>query len=431
MKKDSTLGKKLASYSALASAVLMMSKSADAQIIYTDVIPDDIVIAPGSYTLDLNNDGTTDYQFNLIQYTTSFGTNTNNFVRVVGSGSNSVIQATMLLGAFSGYYYANILNTGDPIGGSTYFKSQEILGSLFFGGYYGSWVNSTDRFLGLKLVVNSNTYYGWARLSVNQACDQLTVSDYAVDTVANETIAAGDKCGNYSFYANTVINPSDSVTSCEGSTIILATDSISGFTYQWFVDSSLISGATNFNYTVDSTGNYSVVVTTAYGCVDTAKGTQVTLFPLPGIPVISQLDELLISTPASSYQWYENNVIIPGATDQTYPPFEEGDYTVQITDSNGCATVSDSYHFIPIGISNAEDQGISVFEANNILFLQLNDKKFLGGEIKIFNALGSNAYSSIVNSEMLQIDLSHMPAGIYLLTIEKGSKSIARKIVIQ
>lgn len=422
MKEESTLSNKLASYSALASVVLMVSKSADAQIIYTDVIPDDTINVVGSYQLDLNNDGTTDFQFNL-QHGTTLSIDQ---IRVVASASNAALRATS--DPYAGYYYASALNNGALIDGNASFDYKVILAS-HSGGYFGNWIDVSDRFLGLKLVVNSNTYYGWARLSVNAACNQLIVHDYAVDTIANEAIAAGDKCGNYSLYANTLISPADSVVACEG--VILATDSIGGAAYQWLIDGTLITGATNFSYTASSTGNYSVIFTNAYGCVDTATATHVTLFLPPAIPLISQDGDTLMSTAASSYQWYANNVIIPGATAQTYTPPQGGDYTVQITDAIGCTSVSDPFTFIPIGISNTENQAISLFEANNVVTVQLNDTRFLGGEIKIFNALGSRVYFSIVHAEMLQIDLNRMPRGIYLLTVEKNNLSVAQKIAIQ
>ena len=60
MKKKSTLSQKLLSYSALVSAVLAGSKEADAQILYTDISPDDTTNVPGVYLLDLNNDGVID-----------------------------------------------------------------------------------------------------------------------------------------------------------------------------------------------------------------------------------------------------------------------------------------------------------------------------------------------------------------------------------
>lgn len=428
MKKEFTFSKKLASYSALAATVLMVSETADAQIIYTDVNPNDLVNSPGSYILDLNNDGTTDFQFNLLHSITST-TFIVDRIRVVGSGSNSALEAATS-GMVQGYYYAGVLDTGAVIDGGDSFQNKALL-ATHSSGFYGNWVNKTERFLGLKLIINSNTYYGWARLSVNAACNQLIVSDYAVDTVANDGIITGDKCGNYSLYANPVINPSDSVTLCEGSYMILATDSIAGFTYQWTVNSTVIPGADNFNFTADVTGSFSVTVTNAYGCVDTSISTLVTVFPLPEVPVISQTGYTLNSTVGDSYQWYLNGVLLAGATGQSYTPSQGGDYTVQIKGANGCLSLSDPYTFIPIGISNAEDPGISVFEADNIVVVQLNDSRFLDGTIKIFNALGGNVYSSMVKSEAIQIDLSHLPAGSYLLTIDKSGKSITRKIVIQ
>lgn len=432
MKKKSTLSKKLASYSALATVVLAGSKSSNAQILYTDLNPDDTVHVVGDYLLDLNNDGTIDFHFNLThKATVSGGTYSSvDQIRVVGYGSNSVLRDPSP--PYSSYPYAQVLLSGALIGGSSTFSYQDILATNSDGySYWGDWRGVSNAFLGLKLTVNFNTYYGWARLSIDSVCDELIVSDYAVDTVINQAIIAGDKCGNYAAYVNTVINPSDSVSLCGTGTIILATDSIGGFTYQWLVNNSAIAGADNSNYTVDVSGNYSVTATNSYGCVDTAVGTQVNFFPLPAIPVILQTGDTLNSTTAASYQWYFNGVLISDATGQTYVPSQDGDYTVQITDANGCVSISAPYHFIPIGISNSGDPDISVFEANNIVFVQLNDAQFLGGEIRIFNALGSNVYSSGINMEMLQIDLNQMPAGIYLLTIEKSGKSITRKIVIQ
>ena len=430
--KKSTLSKKLASYSALATVVLAGSKATEAQILYTDINPDDTSHVVDTYLLDLNNDGTMDFQFNLMHKVTASGSNPYmDQIRVVAYGSNSILRDPAP--PYGSYPYAAVLASGALIGGAATFSYQAILATNSFSGYYtyGDWLGVANRFLGLKLVVNFNSYYGWARLSVDSACDQLIVSDYAVDTVINAAIIAGDKCGNYAAYANTVITPSDSVPLCGGGTVLLTTDDLGGFTYQWLLNGNAIAGANNFSYPADTTGNYSVIVTNSYGCIDTATGTQVNLFPAPAVPVISHTGDSLMSTPAVSYQWYFNSVSIPGATDQIYIASAIGDYTVQTTDSNGCTSLSAPLFFNPNGIVNSEAGSISVFEANNIVFVQLNDTKFLGGEIKIFNALGRNVYSSIVNAEMLQIDLNQMEAGIYLLAIDKSGKSVVRKIVIQ
>ena len=54
---------KLAAYSAVAGAMLTVGQTANAQVVYTDVDPDESFTA-GSYNIDLNNDATTDFVLN-------------------------------------------------------------------------------------------------------------------------------------------------------------------------------------------------------------------------------------------------------------------------------------------------------------------------------------------------------------------------------
>src|ERR1044071_81070 len=66
-KNNSTLLKKLKQYSALVGPALVTAGVANAQILYTDIDPD-VVIAPDAgmrdaIALDLNADGTADYEF--------------------------------------------------------------------------------------------------------------------------------------------------------------------------------------------------------------------------------------------------------------------------------------------------------------------------------------------------------------------------------
>ena len=48
----------------------------------------------------------------------------------------------------------------------------------------------------------------------------------------------------------------------------------------------------------------------------------------------------LTSTPATSYQWFESGNLIAGATNAAYSVNASGNYTVQITDANGCTATS-------------------------------------------------------------------------------------------
>src|SRR5205814_1963356 len=89
--RNETFKSKLASYSAVASSLLVIGKFADAQIVYTDIIPDDTLIIPydveqytSSYYLDLNNDGLVDFKFSYSYSTWTGPYNSNKFWSILG-----------------------------------------------------------------------------------------------------------------------------------------------------------------------------------------------------------------------------------------------------------------------------------------------------------------------------------------------------------
>ena len=428
MRKEHTLTKKLAAYSALATSILLGKESANAQILYTDLDPDAETSLPGNYILDLNNDGISDFKFNLIGLTAIYG----NQMRVMGYSDNSIERdLSNFPGIFQSYAYANVVMGGNPIGGSASFYGQEIMATYYTFYLFGNFANTVDQFMGVKLVLNSNAYYGWVRLSVNATCNKLTISDYAVDTVANESILAGDKCGNYSNLITTTITPLGPTSFCAEGTVQLMTDSISGGSYEWMVNNTVINGADNYIYTADSVGEYIVVVTTAAGCVDTSNSVAVEVFPNPPAPGITQSGNTLTSTPSDAYQWYFNSAIIPGATSQSYDPPQGGTYTVLITDSNGCSNQSGQFIFIPVGVQDIDPDQIAIVAADNIVAIQLKGERYLDAELKIFDALGNEVYVSNLNSKNIHVDLNHLPGGTYILRINKNSQQVIQKIVVQ
>jgi pimeloyl-ACP methyl ester carboxylesterase len=73
-------------------------------------------------------------------------------------------------------------------------------------------------------------------------------------------------------------------------------------------------------------------------------------------PEVSLADDMLISTPASSYQWYFNDTPINGAAEQSYTPQQDGDYTVEVSYFNQCIYVSEPFSY---------SSGVEVF---NVVF---------------------------------------------------------------
>ena len=193
---------KLVQYSSLAATFLTMSKTATAQIIYTDVSPDIILtygIQPNSYSLDLNHDGIADFVLQDFQRPFFFT------VAMIGvNGNNSFLgNYTSAYSIFE--YNAFNLKSGEYISSGkgswlhppaqASFLGGNILAKNKFnsGNIYGHWQGGVnDGFVGLRFRVNDSVYYGWVRLAVSKHADEMTVKDFAYNSMAGAPIKAGE-----------------------------------------------------------------------------------------------------------------------------------------------------------------------------------------------------------------------------------------------
>ncbi|MFL5762612.1 MAG: T9SS type A sorting domain-containing protein [Bacteroidia bacterium] len=187
--KNVTLPKKLKAYSAIAGSLLAAANQADAQIVYTDVSPDSTVAGDGnSFYLDMDNDGTYDFQIGVtINATTAY---TSQRVSITAQGSNAVAGDTVGM-----YVYPFAMNSGDTVQAAQQFNygSNQSMASYFLpgGSQYGNWVGVTDKYLGLSFYIGAQRHFGWARLNVNATGTQFTIKDYAYNAWTDEYIICG------------------------------------------------------------------------------------------------------------------------------------------------------------------------------------------------------------------------------------------------
>lgn len=184
---------KLKSYSALAGTIIAAANTADAQIVYTDIIPDSTVTTDGgSYDLDLNNDGTFDFTFNL---TINPGGSSSSAPPPYNKVGVAALNSNLVAGSATGaYIYPLAMNAGDTVKPSLTWNmgTSQSMGS-YWGGTapYGNWLGKTNKFIGLKLDVSGSIYYGWARLDVTPTATAFTIKDYAYMNAVNQPIVAG------------------------------------------------------------------------------------------------------------------------------------------------------------------------------------------------------------------------------------------------
>jgi len=158
--------------------ILIISQISFAQYIYVDIIPDTTISANGGfYNLDLNGDGTFDYKINLFK--TAFP-DTLNQVGISGL-TDSCFIAGFTLDACG--YIANAFSINDAINDYADWSNNAQVGqfTLMFSTCMstGPFTGQTNKYLGLKMIKNGTTFYGWVGINVASHANWFTLKDYA------------------------------------------------------------------------------------------------------------------------------------------------------------------------------------------------------------------------------------------------------------
>ena len=134
-----------------------------------------------------------------------------------------------------------------------------------------------------------------------------------------------------------------------------------------------------------------------------------------------------------TYKWSHNN-----ATTDSVANLAVGEYTVTVTDANGC---SDSQTFKVDFVSSTFETGSAISKVtlrpnptsdNAYLDVELN--KITDARVQVLNLMGqilSEQVSRQTDKVQLELDLSNRPAGIYLVRITADNKTYVARLVKQ
>jgi hypothetical protein len=223
----------------------------------------------------------------------------------------------------------------------------------------------------------------------------------------------------------------DSSSLCYGDTLFVSTQN-AGYNFQWYLNGALYDNTTDPYSVITTSGIYNVVVDYKI-CMDSAAtGRDITIFT----PYISQLDSYLVSTPALTYQWYKDGVLLSGDTNQTLLFNGNGIYSVFATDSNGCIAASDTLAIITTFIEkesktyvnlspvpatefvNIEVRFSSISKLITVSLFDINNKQVFS---KTYKNLSTNFNESIL--------LNEYSKGLYLIKISTEQELISKLII--
>lgn len=201
------------------------------------------------------------------------------------------------------------------------------------------------------------------------------------------------------------ISASGSATVCAGEVVTISTSTLSGASYSWYNNGSLITGASGSTYTTTLAGNYSANLTNV-GCAINSNSLAVSVNALPSLSLTANTSSVcegqpvtLSITGASTYTWTD------GSNNTTYSatPTSTMDYSVTGTGSNGCSDVAT----ITITVNTVPTVSIS----SNTLTL-------CAGETVSLTANGADSYTWQDNSTSQTYTASPSSDATYSLTGE-------------
>lgn len=129
--------------------------------------------------------------------------------------------------------------------------------------------------------------------------------------------------------------PSGALTFCQGGSVVLTSSAASNNTWS--------NSTTSQNLTVTTSGTYTVTTTNAAGCVATSAPIVVVVNPLPTTPTITAGGATTFcqgGTVALTSSSASNNTWNGGVTTASINVASTGNYSVTVTDANGCTATS-------------------------------------------------------------------------------------------
>lgn len=293
---------------------------------------------------------------------------------------------------------------------------------------------------GVAVVTNSGgtapMTYSWSTTATGATADKLSAGTYSV-TATDANACMGITSVVFSQSSQIKLTTTSASPSCafsNGSAVVFSTGGTPSYTYSWSTGSTTntISNLAAGVYSVTVTDNNSCFSTTSI-VLQTANSPSVTTSATPatcGIANGAITSTVTGGTSPYTYSWSNGN------TTATITDLQAGTYTLTVTGAQGCKAIISAIVNCVTGIANESNplfvnimpnpsNGIFTidgnFENSDIAIISLTS--ILGETVMLIdNVHQARAYKKQVNVE-------HLPSGIYFLVIQQNNERLVKKVV--
>jgi hypothetical protein len=325
---------------------------------------------------------------------------------IIPGANQSTYQATM-----SGIYTASATVNG--------YTSLASSGIVVWAGPVAQPVISSD---GINLASSAATGYQWYREGV--AIAGATNQKYKPSDAANYTVMVTSNGCPSPVSAAFYFVPAPTITIEPGNIICtgkFAVFTSSALTNQWYRDGGIIPGATAQTYQTNVSGFYKATAVSNNVSSTASNIIALNLWTPPAKPIITVDGAFLVSSIFGNNQWYENGVLIPGATATKYRPLRNGNYTVVNTaPGTACANESDPFYFAVTGVINIDNTHFIKLSPNpvtNEVLLNYNLAGVSTVNLQITDLHGQLCGNYNNLSDGSRLNLLKLAKGVYLARV--------------
>jgi hypothetical protein len=206
---------------------------------------------------------------------------------------------------------------------------------------------------------------------------------------------------------------------CDNSLIQFNNSSNNATSYSWSFEGGIpaISSEINPQVSYPNSGSYTVQLIASNTLFsDTLIQTSIQIIDSPEAPIITLSNGVFSTNSPGIYQWYLNGNPIPSANTSSLEATTSGEYSLEITNENGCSATSEFVNYT--GIDAIESELLSLFPNPVIDYLTLEFNSDNAKEVFVFAATGQLIQTRSFKKSG-SIDFSEFPAGIYILALKQ------------
>ncbi|MDG1262205.1 MAG: T9SS type A sorting domain-containing protein [Flavobacteriales bacterium] len=192
----------------------------------------------------------------------------------------------------------------------------------------------------------------------------------------------------------------------------------------------------SFDYTFDMPGEYTVTYTYTVGEFISSFDLIVNAYDLPATPsVVYTSDGNILSceecADAEVIIWYLNGDPVEGQNSESWNPIDNGNYSVEVYNINGCAAISEETLVVITSVESINPiSDIQLYPNPTSSMLNIRSGSFID-VAQVLDMSGKVVFEMTNLGMNAQVNLREMERGVYLLAITRNGERSFHRIILQ